>query len=400
MSIKASVGLSQGEDSYAVGVNAAQDAIDKLGTSDPSAVIVFSSVAYDQEKMLAGVRSVTKNATLVGCSTAGEITTEGPAKRHSVAVMALKGEGISFYAGVGENIAASATAAGRAAAQSVRSQVPDGKLDAFVMLPDVLAGNGADTVRGVLEELGAHFPVVGGAAGDDFEFKKTYQYLGDKVYSGSVIGLGLKGKFKMGIGVKHGWIPVGMPKKVTKSTGSVLHELDGKPAIAIYEEYFGPEQAAELKTETLAKLAITYPLGMQVAGSDELLIRDPITVDASGSITCAAEIPQGSEIRLMIGSREEAVKVAKEAAAKAVSELDGSAPKAAIIFNCIARNKLFGERSGEEIEAIQEAVGKEVPLIGFYTYGEQAPLGGEVRNINKCNPAFHNETVVIAVLAD
>jgi hypothetical protein len=314
--------------------------------------------------------------------------------------MAIKGEGVSFYAGAGENIAAGPRAAGKTAADAVKKQAPGEKLDAFIMLPDVLAGNGADIVRGVLESLGEHFPVVGGAAGDDFEFKKTYQYLNDKVYSGAVIGLGLKGDFKMGIGVKHGWIPIGTQRRVTKSSGSVLHELDGRPAISIYEEYFGPEQAAELKSETLAKLAITYPLGMRVVGSDELLIRDPITVDKNGSITCAAEIPEGADIRLMIGSREEAVKVAQEAAAKAVSELEGSAPKAVIIFNCIARNKLFGERSGDEIEAIQKAVGKEVPLIGFYTYGEQAPLGGEVRNIEKCNAAFHNETVVIVVLGD
>ncbi|OGF84183.1 hypothetical protein A2Z63_02510 [Candidatus Giovannonibacteria bacterium RIFCSPLOWO2_02_44_8] len=102
----------------------------------------------------------------------------------------------------------------------------------------------------------------------------------------------------------------------------------------------------------------------------------------------------------MIGSREEAIKVAKSAAENAVAQLDGGIPKAVIIFNCIARNKLFGDRSGEEIDAIQEAIGEDVPLIGFYTYGEQAPLGGEVRNIEKCNPAFHNETVVIVVLAE
>lgn len=400
MSIKASVGISEGGDAYAVGANAAQDAIDHLGAGVPNAVIVFSSVAYDQEKMLQGIRSVTRGATVVGCSTAGEITADGPAKRHSVAVMALKTEGISFYAGVGENIAKGAREAGRAAADAVKKQAPGGALNAFIMLPDVLTGNGADIVRGVLDSLGAHFPVVGGAAGDDFEFKKTFQYLNDKVYSGAVIGFGIQGTFKMGIGVKHGWIPVGTPKRVTKSSGAVLHELDGKPAIKIYEDYFGAERAKELKSEALARLAITYPLGMQVSGSDELLIRDPITVDENGSITCAAEIPEGSEIRLMIGSREEAVKVAKEAAENAVKQLDGASPKAVIIFNCIARNKLFGERSGEEIDAIQEAVGRDTPLIGFYTYGEQAPLGGEVRNINKCNPAFHNETVVICVLAD
>jgi hypothetical protein len=100
----------------------------------------------------------------------------------------------------------------------------------------------------------------------------------------------------------------------------------------------------------------------------------------------------------MIGSTEEAVKVAREAAQNALDQLDGATPKAIIIFNCIARNKLFGDRSGEEINAIQDVLGRDIPLIGFYTYGEQAPLGGEVRNINKCNPAFHNETVVIAVL--
>lgn len=400
MSIKAGVGIAEGNDSYASGVNAAQDAVDKLGASDPDAVMVFASVRYEQEKMLAGVRSVSKNALLVGCSTAGEITTDGPAKRHSVVVMAFKTAGIKWYAGVGEGIAKSARAAGARAAAEVARQASGGILNAFMMFPDALAGNGADTVRGVLDTLGAHFPVVGGAAGDDFEFKKTFQYLNDKVYSGAVIGLGLQGTFKIGIGVKHGWVPIGTPKKVTKSNGAILHELDGKPAIKIYEEYFGAERAKELKTEALAKLAITYPLGMHVAGSDELLIRDPLTVDENGSITCAAEIPEGSEIRLMIGSREEAVKVAKQAAARAVEDLHGSAPKAVIIFNCIARNKLFGERGGEEIDAIQEVVGRATPLIGFYTYGEQAPLGGEVHHINQCNTAFHNETVVICVLAE
>lgn len=397
--IKASVGLALGDDSYAVGVNACQDAIDRLGDSSPDLLIVFSSVKYDQQKMLDGVRSVAPNALLVGSSTSGEITTDGPIKERSVAVMAIKSENIKYSVGVGENISLDPRKAGKIAADEVKKQVGDA-LKAFIMIPDVLAGNGADTVRGVLDSLGAHFPVVGGASGDDFAFKKTYQYVNSKVYSGAVVGLGLSGNFKMGIGVKHGWIPVGQPMKVTKSKGAVIHEINGAPAIKIYEDYFGEEEAKTLRTETLAKLAVTYPLGMKVLGSEELLIRDPITVDANGSITCAAEIPEGSEVRLMVGSREEAVKVAKIAAENAVSQLDGSTPKAVIIFNCIARNKLFGDKSGDEINAIQEAIGKDVPLIGFYTYGEQAPLGGEVRNIEQCNAAFHNETVVICVLAD
>ncbi|MEK9154249.1 MAG: FIST N-terminal domain-containing protein [Patescibacteria group bacterium] len=401
MSFIASVGISNGEDSHAVGANAAQDAMVKLG-QPADLIIAFASPEYDQEKALAGVRSVSGGALLVGCSTAGEITTEGPAKRHSIAVMAIKSPEMKFYAGVGEGIAAGARDAGKRAAEGAKAAASaDGReLKAFMMLPDVLAGNGADIVRGVLDALGEHFLVVGGAPGDDFKFQKTYQYLNDRVYSGSVVGLGLSGNFKLGVGVKHGWMPIGAPMKVTKSEGAVLHELDGKPAISVYRDYFGEEEAAQLQKETLGRLAITYPLGMQTEASDEMLIRDPITVDEKGSITCAAEIPEGATIQLMVGSREEAVKVAKIAAQNAITQLDGATPKAVVIFNCIARNKLFGERLGEEIDAIQEVVGKEVPLIGFYTYGEQAPFGGETRNMSKCNPAFHNETVVICVFGE
>lgn len=392
------VGMSDGEDSHVVGVNACQQAVSTMG-GQPDVVILFSSVKYDQEKVNAGVRSVSGDALLVGSSTAGEITTTGPSSRHSVVVMAIRSDTTKFYAGLGEGIAQDPFLAGKTAAENTKNQTQE-KLRAFMMLSDVLVGNGADIVRGVLASLGEHFPVVGGASGDDFKFEKTYQHLNDKVYSGVVVGLGWVGDFELGIGVKHGWVPVGTPKKVTRSNGSVIHELDGKPAISIYDEYFGEKEAAVLRTETLAKLAVSYPLGMKVVGSEEMLIRDPLTVDANGSITCAAEIPQDSSIQLMLGRRDEAIKVAGIAAQNAVEQLNGAKPKAVIIFNCIARNKLFGERSGEEIREIQKAVGLETPLIGFYTYGEQAPLGGEVRNIEKCNPAFHNETVVIAVVGD
>lgn len=398
MSLRSSVGVSYGDDSFLAGASACQDAMNRLGTK-PDVVIVFASSKFSQEEMLKGVRSISGDALLVGSSTAGEISTAGPTDRNSIVVMVMSAPSIKFFAGISATpVSKGPREAGKSVADIIKTESGDA-LKSFIMFPDVLNGNGAEIVRGVLASLGNHFPVVGGASGDDFQFKKTYQYLNDTVHTDSVVGLGMTGDFKIGIGVKHGWIPVGVPMKVTKSEGGVLHEVDGKPAIKIYEDYFGEEEAAALKTETLAKLAITYPIGLRVEGSDELLIRDPLSVDAKGSITCAAELPEGSDIRLMIGSVEEAIKVAKLAAQNALEQLDGELPQAIIIFNCIGRNKLFGQRSGEEISAIQEVLGRDVPLIGFYTYGEQAPMNGEVKNIEKCNSAFHNETVVIAALA-
>lgn len=399
MALKAQVGFDEGVDAFLVGAKACQEAFSKLGEVAADLVIVFSSTQYDQEQMLAGVRSVSGDTLLVGASTAGEIVGGGPLNKHSIAVMMLKSDTIKFFAAVGEHIEKDPRAAGREVAEKVRIQTVE-DLKSFVMFPDVLAGNGSETVRGVLEVLGEHFPVVGGASGDDFEFKKTYQYLNDRVYSGAVVGFGMTGDFKIGIGVKHGWLPIGLPAKVTKSSGSVLHELNGKPAIKIYENYFGEQEVEALRSGVLAQLAVTYPLGMRVEGSDEMLIRDPLTVDKDGSITCAAEVPEGAEIQLMIGSREEAVKVAREAAENALAQLEGGSAQLLLIFNCIGRYRLYGEHAGEEISAIQEVLGGNIPLLGFYTYGEQAPLAGIVRPSKQCNTVFHNETVVIFALAE
>ncbi|MCJ7827875.1 FIST C-terminal domain-containing protein, partial [Patescibacteria group bacterium] len=226
----------------------------------------------------------------------------------------------------------------------------------------------------------------------------TYVYYQNEVLNDAVIGLGLSGKFSWGVGVRHGWEPIGLPMKVTKSEGACVKELDNKPALKIYEDYFG-KKAEELTREPIARMAYTYPLGMSVEGSPELLIRDVIIANEKGEITCAAEIPQGSEIRLMLGDPGKAFKAAEEAAKNAQNQLKGSAPKAIFIFDCMARYKLLGDQIGDEIKAVQNILGVKVPLIGFYTYGEQAPLGGDI-GPNTCRSEFHNETMCLLTLGD
>lgn len=399
MAIQAGVGLSKNKDSYQAGYEACKIAVGKSGAEKPDFIIAFASVGFDQQELTRGIREVSGKVPIIGCTDAGEITNEGPSQK-SVGVMAITSDQIVFTTGLGKDIKAGARMAGQAVAREVKERAP-AELRAFIMLPDVLTGNGADVVRGVLDVLGLHFPVVGGAAGDDFLFQKTYQYRDDEVTSGAVAGVGLSGKFSMGIGVRHGWMPIGTPMKVTKSEGAVVHELDNRPAVSIYEDYFG-EKAADLKKEPLARMAITYPLGIKVPDLDEYLIRDPITVDDKGAITCAAEIPQGSEIRLMIGSKEKAVEAAEDAARKLMKEftIDKSEPKFVLMFNCIAREKLFGQKANDEIQAVMKIIGKDVPLLGFYTYGEQAPMGGEIRDTEKINTRFYNETVVMFAVGE
>ncbi|MFH1838137.1 MAG: FIST N-terminal domain-containing protein [Candidatus Kuenenbacteria bacterium] len=394
-SIKTGVGRSNNVDSQKAGQEACEQAIDQAG-GKPDLIMVFSSVVLDQEKMLQGVNSVAQGSMVVGCSDSGEITTQGSVRGH-VVVMAMTSDQIKFTVGLGKNVKADSHGAGQEAAKEVIKNALE-KPSVFISLLEGLKGNGAAIVRGFKSVLGEHFPIIGGSAGDDFAFKKTFVYYKDQVLNDTVIGIGLSGKFSWGVGVKHGWEPIGLPMKVTKSEGAVIKELDNKPALSIYQDYFG-KRAEELIKEPIAKMAYTYPLGITVEGSSELLIVDVVIANEKGEITCAAEVPQGSEIRLMIGDPEKAIQAAKEAAENALIQLKGATPKAIFIFDCMARHKLLGDQINEEIKAVQNILGKEVPLIGFYTYGEQAPLGSEI-NPNSCNSVFHNETICLLVLGE
>ncbi len=398
MSIKSGIGLSKNKNSAQAGFEAANLALMQCGVKRADFIFVFASSSFDQNELLRGIKEAAADTPMVGCTTAGEITNEGPSTK-SVAVMAIKSDTVDFFTGLGLNVKNGAKEAGQAVASEVKEKAEKAgkQLKAFIMFPDVLTGNGADAVRGILDVLGPHFPVVGGAPGDDFMFKETFEYRDGEVSHGAISGVGLSGDFVMGAGVRHGWIPIGAPMKVTKSEGAVLHELDGKPAISIYEEYFG-EKAEELRKEALARMAITYPLGLKVQDyEEEYLIRDPITADEKGSITCAAEIPVGSEVRLMVGSKDKAVEAAIDAANNLMKifKTKNVEPKLVLMFNCIAREKLFAQKANDEIQAVMEVIGKNVPLAGFYTYGEQAPLGGELYDVPKINPKFYNETVVM-----
>ena len=65
-----------------------------LRGADPRLLVVFVSPAHDLQALLAGIRGVAPDTPLIGCSTAGEIATDGPSDA-SVVVTAIGGSGFS-----------------------------------------------------------------------------------------------------------------------------------------------------------------------------------------------------------------------------------------------------------------------------------------------------------------
>ena len=163
----------------------------------------------------------------------------------------------------------------------------------------------------------------------------------------------------------------------------------------MYEDYFGAESEMLYKMK-LSRIAVLYPLGINVAGEDEFILRSVIEARPDGSLVCQGDVPVGSEINLMIGSKDFCIQAAKEAAQEAKKALKDRLPSLIIVFDSISRNKLLGRRAFEEIRSVKEILGRNVPLIGLYCYGEVAPLKAlDYRGTSY----FHNETIAILAIA-
>ena len=401
----ATTAVHSGADDNIVGVSVATQALAQLRKQVPDAlpqiVYVFASANYAHLEVLKGIRSVVGlDAVMVGASTAGEITELGPAARPSVAVMFIYADTIHFAATAEEDLTSDSLAAGQALGVSLLQHTPE-TLKLIMMFADGLKGNPSAIIRGIVSQLGTKFPIVGGSAGDNGKFVETKQFFQEEVLTDSVVGVGISGEINYAVGVNHGWNPVGAPRLVTEAVGAVIKTIDNKPAISLYADYLGEEEVKNLREHTLGEIALSYPLGIKDESSEGILLRAPFSVNADGSIVCGGEIKTGDSVQLMVGNKEDAIKAAEQAARTALTGL-GKPPQAAFIFSCHVRNTLYEniEDSRAETLAIHKIIGADVPMIGFYTYAEQAPLNGTSYSIGKCEPEVHNETVVLVLMAE
>jgi hypothetical protein len=379
------VGRSADPDPGRAGSQATGEA---LRGADPRLLIIFSSSAYDPERLLHAVRAAAPGVPVIGCSTAGEIATSGPGQS-GVVVTALGGSGFSIVTEVARDAAEDLRAAGAQAASCLEAIEPR-EHRALLLLTDGLAGDQTAIVRGAYSVVGAQVPLVGGCAGDDLRMSRTVQFHGDEVLSGAVVAAALGSDAPLGIGVRHGWRRVGEPMLVTRSAQNRVHEIDGRPALDVYFDRLGAPCDVRQQAEAFVRFSQIHPLGL-VSRSEEHVRFVGDADFADRSLGCIAEVPQGSLVWLMEGDDASVLEATDAACADALAALGDQPPLGLLAFDCIARRGVLGEEGiGLEVERVA-ARGQGAPVAGFYTYGEIA----RTRGIN----GFHNQTLVVLALA-
>jgi hypothetical protein len=366
--------------------------------------IVFSSIDLSCASLLKTISAhLEKGTPIIGCTGAAIISNQGIFK-HGLAVMLLSlPQGAYFNTACVKDIKAKTSlSAGRELGEKLLYGFKDMRRDLSIIFSDGLMQEGSNLIYGLQERLGKSFPLVGASASDNLRFLKTYLYFNQEVFSNAACGILWGGKLNFGLGIKHGWKPLGKPRHITKSSGNIVYEIDDTIAAKIYEEYLACD-LTKLRKE-LKYISIFYPIGIYLAGEEEYLLRNILSIGDDGSLTFQGDVPQDSLIRLMIGTKESCLAATQQAVDEAKKGLSvqvmglkkGREKNFALVFDSISRYILLRKDADKELRIIKEGLGKDTPIIGIYTYGEQAPL----RAISYQGRAyFHNQTITILAIA-
>ncbi|MRG96230.1 FIST signal transduction protein [Polyangium spumosum] len=374
------------EDAERAGREVIAELLDELG-GKPDLVLVFASARYEPEALLRGIWSrLPEGVELAGCSSCAEIGAE-EALSGSVTVMGIQLGSVSCATLVVEHIQGRSREAGRELGERARSFEPG----LLIVLPDGIGTNGAQLLEGLQEVVGRRFPIVGGVAADELRFQRTWELRGREVLHGGAVAVALKGDISFFSAAKGGWQPVGAARTCTRvENGTLLLELDGRPALGIYKDFLG-ERAANLETA-----GIEFPLGVvggmpgdyQMSDEQILVVRAVQGVDeARQGLLLSGEIQEGARVRLTRGTKEDLIQSAAGAVEEATRALPGAS--LALFFDCAGRKVVLGPRYKDEVEAAFARLG-DVPRIGFYTYGELSPVQGVTLH--------HDETFTMMLL--
>ena len=154
---------------------------------------------------------------------------------------------------------------------------------------------------------------------------------------------------------------------MTRASGNVLHELDGKSALALYKRYLGEHAAA------LPGSALFFPLSVSRTRDGPAVVRTVISIDEEAqTMTFGGDIPEGGYAQLMRANVDRLVDGAL-AAARATQEAGAQQPSLAMLISCAGRRLVLRQRVEDEIEAVREVLGPGTTMSGFYSYGEFAP---------------------------
>ena len=370
--------------------------IQKIKEINPHVVFLFGSPNFFEEKHFGSLYDILGTETkLIGCSTSGEIVSEGVAEN----CLTLTGLHFDGDTTVREaQVLLQSPSEVEKAGEEIGRKLSGPDLKSIFILGLGVNFNGSSLIKGIKRQVQNNVIITGGLAGDNGLFEKTFTLAKGQFSDSSVVAVGFYGEeIEVGYGSIGGWQSFGPVRKVTRAEGNVLYEIDGRSALEIYKKYLGD------KAKDLPRSGLLYPIAiLNPENPDSIgLIRTLLNINEDeGSLILAGDIPSEAIIRLMYSRSEGLINGAKEAAEHALSMTHESlsskqeSDNLALLVSCVGRKLALGDETEEEVLVIREVLGSQSTLSGFYSYGEICPYN----TVEDCR--LHNQTMTVTFLRE
>ncbi len=338
---------------------AVQEVGRQLNDFDTRMLVFFASSNYDPESVSAAMKERFASATVLGCSTAGEIIS-GQMLKNSIVAMAFNSKAIDdVKVEIVENLKTNCDVNKAFSSFEQYFKTPMRDLDFEQYVGIILVDGLSACEEKMMDQIGdkTNITFIGGSAGDDLKFSRTYVYSEGKTYTDAAILAVIKPAGGFDIIKTQSFIALDKELVATKVNvpAREIIEFNNMPAVQAYAQSLGvPAALAD-------NYFMSNPVGL-IYG-DEIYVRSPQRVEGDNMVFYC-NILEGMNVSILEST--DIVKDTRQALDNKVKELGKISGM--INFHCILRT-LELEQKGQT-----EAYGKVfagIPTIGFSTYGEE-----------------------------
>ncbi len=340
---------------------ATEEIIKNLQGTNPTLLVVFAAPKYCTNQLPQSLRNAFPNAAIMGCSTAGEINSTAMSN-DSIVAMAIEQDLVSnawIETVQLDNCAQNVPLA----CQKIASEIgtPLNELDSLyhagLVIIDGLSGKEEELMEAISSSV--LLPFIGGSAGDNLEFKKTFVFTHKGIVSDAAVICILKATNGFDLLKTQSFsVATNTVLRPTKLAACerIVHEFNNKPATVAYAE------ALSCDVSELSSHFMTNPLAMLI--DHEPYVRSPRVIENTSIHFYCALIKDHDYHVLNSGNIVEDTQIAL----KYKSMETGNRIAAIINFNCILRTIELKIKNQSQAYA---NIFANIPTIGFSTYGEQ-----------------------------
>jgi hypothetical protein len=217
------------------------------------------------------------------------------------------------------------------------------------------------------------------------------QFLNGQALKGHVVALGIGGPIANFGNHANEFTASAKTATVTKANGKWVIQLDGKPAEGVYRTLSNMKADEELTSDWLHPIGVDLGNGKNYTRMVLNWVKDGKDKDGKavdvpdGSLAFVAPVVEGTKIFCLACQQTPGpiVASAKLAVAESVAAANKAkaTPALMMLSNCCARGmrlRTFRKGNDDEVkEAILPALGKGVPIFGFYAWGELGRIQGD-----------------------